>query len=148
MTSDDMRGLTLIETIIYLALYSVLLTSVIEFSCAIAQDVSHSSSRLQDEEAARFVAAKLSWTLSHAASVQVIPGNPSRALQVQLPEGSTEHFSIAGETIVMSTDGGTSTPITPSDVPAAFSLFRPNPHLVTVSGNVGTAAFSLNETVP
>lgn len=69
-----MRGLTLIEMMIYLAVLVLFITSAASAGYGLLQDVGMNSARLTSEDDRLFLISKLSWALSSAAAAPTAHG--------------------------------------------------------------------------
>ena len=99
MKSDgkNERGFTLIETLVYLALFTLIIGGLMSASYALFEsgDRNQAKAMLQDEE--NFVIAKIMWALESAKTVSVpAVGTPGSALSVIKYDGSTAQFCLSG----------------------------------------------------
>jgi hypothetical protein len=79
-------GLTLIETIIYVALFGFILTGVVVSIYPIFSGADKTSRDVSREIESLFVLQKISWTISSASSVSVAESN--NELNVTTPDGN------------------------------------------------------------
>lgn len=79
-----MRGFTLIETIIYIALISVILTMTLLATIGLLETKNRTAARLEVEEEANFLMGKIGWALAGARAVTApAAGATSTALTVE-----------------------------------------------------------------
>src|SRR3989344_5005047 len=113
------KGFTLIETLIYIALFGVILTGVITAAYPLITGADRLSQRVTAESEAAFVLHKIAWTLSSASDVSVV----GDVLTVtRLPSGTvTFQQGITTLNSIEISDGGAFIPLTASRV--KFSNF-------------------------
>lgn len=110
------RGFTLLETIMYIALFSLLMTGVLVTVYELLAGGTHNRASVQVQEEGTFVNRKISWALSGATSVEV---PDSKTLKIntrpdfaQTPIQITES---AGQ-ILLSRGGAAPVPLTTSEL--------------------------------
>lgn len=94
----DMKGFSLIETIIYIALLGLLLTTAVLTSYQILQGSTNVSNKTIVQDEGDFVVRKLDWALSSASAASA--PTPS-TLTVTRYDGNTIDFRLNGMTIEM-----------------------------------------------
>jgi prepilin-type N-terminal cleavage/methylation domain-containing protein len=87
-----MRGFTLVETIVYIALLGILMTGAVMMSYHIVQSSSNVSSKNTVQEEGNFVMSKISWALSGVSnSMPAFSGYPNN-ITIQRYDGNTTKF--------------------------------------------------------
>lgn len=136
-------GFTLIETIVYIVLFAIIMTSGLLAVSQLLQGANQTNgkSTVQDEES--FVLRKIDWALSGASNVSV----PSQsALSVARYDGNTVDFRLNGTAVEMreSTISATYIPITTINVKVTtlnFTILTPAgiTATLTVSGQTASS---------
>ena len=119
------KGFTLIETLIYIALFGIILTGVITASYPLITGAERLSQRVTAESEAAFVLHKIGGSLASVSSVLVSGGN---TLTVTPLSGSQYSFSLNGTVMEQG-----SVPLTASRV--KFSNFSVTPPTTPAAGN-------------
>ena len=127
-------GFTLIETLIYIALFGIILTGVITAAYPLITGADRLSQRVTAESEAQFVLHKIGWALSVTpiSSIDVTTPGKLRILQsgggvLSIRQGETTLDSIE------ISDGGVFIPLTASRV--KFSNFSVTPPTIPAAGN-------------
>ena len=139
-------GFTLIETLIYIALFGIILTGVITAAYPLITGADRLSQRVTAESEAAFVLHKIAWALSSEpispASPQVTGGN---VLTIHFASGGSIAVAEAGGVITMNGTALTASraqflnfSVTPPTIPAAGNA----PHQLTVSFTADGESFS------
>lgn len=98
------RGFTLIETLIYLALYTILFGGALAAVYSIFESGAHNETAAIVEEEGDFLVGKIDWALSNAVSVQS-PADSGNRLSITFPDGSTESFRSVASTVRLQEGG-------------------------------------------
>ena len=108
-----MRGFTLLETIIYLALFSILFTGVLASAHSFFRGAELLSRRVVSENESAFVVRKLG-TLLNSASALSIPsaGNASRAVGFSTYDGGAYTFTVLDGMVMYATGTNPLIPLT------------------------------------
>ena len=115
-----LAGLTLIETIIYIALFSMLMAGVLGAAYQIIQSSAHTTGRSAVQEEGAFVLRKIDWAFSGMASVSL----PSASeLVVTKYDGSTADIKLLGTHALMRENSGMFVPITTDAVRVSSLTF-------------------------
>ena len=138
-----MKGFTLLETLLYIALLSIVLTGGITTAFQLLQSTSTDSSYLATYDEGVFVLQKISWALSQtASSTQILspaPVSHSDTLHVVSQNGSHIVICRAAETLFVYEDSRTpppcgDTPFAPithtHTIASGFDVFIDTSHLV------------------
>jgi type II secretory pathway pseudopilin PulG len=135
-TPHQQSGFTLIETILYIGLFVLIMSSVIlaTYSMIASTDKSQYRSLMHNE--AQFVIAKFNWTLNGATSVTI----NGTTLTAQYPSGPNKVLSLDGDKVKLD-DVVLNSDIAPV-VPASF-IFTPSSGTVT-SPTMVQLSFELN----
>lgn len=115
MNMNASKGFTLIETIVYIGLFSVIMTTGLLTVNQLLQSGAQTSGKATIQSEENFVLRKIAWALSGASSVSA--PSPS-ALTVTRYDGNTVDFRLRGTAIEMreSAIGTTYLPITTGNV--------------------------------
>ncbi|MBI5220620.1 MAG: hypothetical protein HY978_02145 [Candidatus Liptonbacteria bacterium] len=131
-------GFTLLEAVIYIGLFSILLSFTIGIFFQILAGYGAHLNRVETDSVARFLADKIAWSLATATAVnQPAVGATSTALSVTRYNfaGNPVVVDLVGGTARLSRAGGTAYPITGSRVRVSNLIFE---HL-SASGNTPEA---------
>lgn len=120
-----MRGTTLIETLIYLSLLSILMFGVFSLVSGIGGTSAQGAHALAVEEEGRFVIAKIRFALMHAKEIIEPERGSSGTLVISQddPERSPVTFSIHAHTVAMKTGSGEWIPLTSTNVDVSEMSF-------------------------
>ena len=114
-TDMKKRGFTLIETLIYIALFAFIIGGAVLTAAQLIQGTSQTNTKATTQEEENFVLRKIDWSLSGASAISV----PSQTtMTVTRYDGNTVDFRLNGTTIEMRTSllGATYLPITTPNV--------------------------------
>ena len=89
------RGFTLIETLVYLALYTIIVGGVLASVYSMFESSAHNETVAMLEEEGDYLAAMIDWVLSEAVSIQS-PIHSGNLLSVTHSDGSTVGISSPG----------------------------------------------------
>lgn len=135
-----MKGFTLIETLVYIALLGLLMTGAVMTSYQLLQGSITTSTKTTVQDEGDFVLRKVKWALSNASSASGSGSN----LTVTRYDGDSVSFRLNGTSIeVRETSPAISyTPITTSNVSVTSLVFvvsAGSPKSVTVTATMKTA---------
>ena len=135
-----MKGFTLIETIIYIALVGLFLSGMVLTSYQLLQGSSITSGKTTLQDEGGFALRKLDWALESASNVSV----SGSTLTITRYDSNTVVIRLTGTALEMreSAIGTSFFPITTSNVKvssATFQLIGSSPKGVTVTINIKTA---------
>ncbi len=99
------KGFTLIETLIYIALFTLILSGGFATAYSLIEGTDHLSRRTVTLEESNFVLRKINWILNGAETISVSFPN---TLEVTKFDGSQYEITLDGEVIKMSESGGES----------------------------------------
>lgn len=111
-----MRGLTLIETILYIALWSFIMSSVMLTVYGIAQNGDLFAKRNVASDEGEFVTAKLNWALGDMASITTPSSGSGSSLSITRNDGTVVEVRLTGDVIEMRVAGGSYIPLTTANV--------------------------------
>lgn len=111
-----MRGLTLIETILYIALWSFIMSSVMLTVYGIAQNGDLFAKRNVASDEGEFVTAKLNWALGDMASITTPSSGSGSSLSITRNDGTVVEVRLTGDVIEMRIAGGSYIPLTTANV--------------------------------
>ncbi|KKW18275.1 MAG: hypothetical protein A2131_00525 [Candidatus Sungbacteria bacterium GWC2_49_10] len=90
-------GFTLIETLVYLGLFSILIGGALVAAFGIFESNGRNQTKAMVQEEGQFLAAKIDWVLSGVRSVDAPPASsPGSLLSVTKYGGGTVEVSLAG----------------------------------------------------
>ena len=166
----DQGGLTLIETVVYIALFSIIIGGAVVAAYQIFESSGRDRTRVMIQEEGDFLVAKINWALSGVQSITG-PANPplggacthSDALTVTKWSASvgTIVIKVVSNAMVLSRGGGTENPlnnsntevsglqfthcytggINPESMSVSFTLSARTPSGTTISQNFFTTAY-------
>lgn len=115
-------GFTLIEVVVYLALYSLIITGAVVSIYSVAQsgDRNHAIALVQEEGA--YLIGKIDWTLTDARSVQS-PFSQGQTLSITRFNGSTASIFLSSNTMRMRLDSGASVVLNNSNTAISSLVF-------------------------
>ncbi len=111
------KGVSLIETILYLALFAIIFTSVVSFMLAVSENNRIAKARNRVESSMIFVTEHISESFDLATSIDVdetVFEDSSGVLTLVTPSGLVEYSVDSGR--LMYNSGGSSTPLTIPDI--------------------------------
>lgn len=153
------RGFTLIETLVYLALYTIIIGGALSAVYGIFESSARNETIAMLEEEGNYLVAKIDWALSNAVSIES-PASSGNTLSVTHFDGSTASLWQMGVNMRIQENTGSKKTLNNSNVSVAALSFvhaRPtsdglNPESVSASfamyattsdGHVLRADFSL-----
>lgn len=136
----NIRGFTLIETVMYIGLFGLLMTGAVVASYEIVRSSSQTSGRNSVQEEGGFVLRKIGWALSGMESY-TLPA--ASEIAVTKYDGTTAGIKRSGGQIVMRESGGTFLPLTTDDVNVTSLVFTAIPGVG--SGPAGITAVVVME---
>ena len=101
----DRRGFTLIETLVYLALYAIIMTGAITAVYSIFESSARNETIAMIEEEGDFLQGKFEWNIANASSIE-LPESSGSMLTLTLHDGSHVVLSSSGTNIQIAVDGG------------------------------------------
>lgn len=120
MTRTTHKGFTLIEAIVYLALFSILIGGGVVAAYSLFDAVTRAGTRTMLQEETDFLLSKIDWTLSGAEAVTVpAAGAKGGALTVvkwSAPGGNPVIIAKNGDNLTLSEGGGVATPLNNTNV--------------------------------
>jgi Tfp pilus assembly protein PilE len=106
--SASKAGFTLIETIIYVALFSILFTGILVSSYSFFIGAQQISAQVVKENESAFVARKIAALLQSANAITApSSGNSGTSLTFSTYAGDTYSFTTSADAITLSKNGGT-----------------------------------------
>lgn len=145
-----MRGFTLIETLVYIALLAFLLTAGVLTSYTLATNSDKINTSTSTHDEGNFVLRKIDWALSDAESISLpssgLPYNG--ALGVTRTDGTRIDISITPENKIQIREGGTSgsyTPLTTDNVAVSalhFGYIPGTPSGIEASTTINGVVFT------
>lgn len=140
-----MRGFTLIETIIYIAILALLLGSGIAAAFYIIDSSQKNKTDINVQAEGNFILGKIAWALSGASAVSA-SGNTLTITKPSLPASENPLvFSLSGNKIRLRRGSGSAIDINSSNAPvsAATFSFTPSSGKVTAGVTIGGKVFNL-----
>lgn len=110
------RGFTLLETIIYLALFSLLMIGVLSTVYELLAGGTHNRASVAIQEEGTFVNRKISWALSGATSVSVPDPKTLTITRPDLGAQSPLQITESAGQMLISRGGGVPVPLTTSEL--------------------------------
>jgi hypothetical protein len=111
-----MRAFTLIETIIYIALFGFIMSGVLLSVYGMLQSGDQFSSRTAANNEGAFVTAKLDWALRSLGSVTAPVSGYGTTLSATRSDGTQVDVRLASGVIEMRINGGSYVPLTTNNV--------------------------------
>ncbi len=111
-----MRGFTLIETIIYIALFGFFMSGVVLCVYGMMQSGDQFSRRNTASDEGAFVTAKLDWALRSLGSITTPASGYGTSLSVTRTDGTQVDVRLNSGVIEMRINGGSYIPLTTSNV--------------------------------
>lgn len=110
------KGFTLIEVVVYIALFAILMGGAIVTAYSVFESAAHNQTIAIVEEEGNFLTGKIDWALSNAQSiVQPAAGSASSILQITEYSGSNITLSLTGGAMQIQDSTG-SFPLSTSNV--------------------------------
>lgn len=131
------KGFTLIETVIYIALFTILMVSIFVTSYQLLQGSEVLNTKTVTQEEINFVMRKINWALTGTSSLAVIitPNavTPySNSLSLKQSDGTRIDIQRSDTKITMTRNSGTPDPITTDNVQVSSLSFH---YLSPIGGN-------------
>lgn len=95
-----MKGFTLIETLVYLALFAIIIGGSLTAVYAMIESQDHNTAAAQVQEEGAYLMGKVDHALSRARAV-VAPSENGGALTVALADGTTETIALDGRNVTL-----------------------------------------------
>ncbi len=96
-----MKGFTLIEVVIYIALLGVLMTGALESAVTLIQTSGSSNGKATVQEEGSFVQRKLLWAMSGVQTINVPSSGTASNLRVTKYDGTQVDFCLLGGSVRM-----------------------------------------------
>jgi prepilin-type N-terminal cleavage/methylation domain-containing protein len=142
------KGFTLIEVIIYIALFSLLMGSAFVTAYQLIDGSGKLSTKNTVQEEGNFVMRKLNWTLTGISNI-TMPSKTnltSTTLAITKYDGNVMNVRLAGDVIEIRENGGAYLPITTANVKVSDISFEFIPAIG--SGTAGIkATITINDSV-
>lgn len=149
-------GFTLIEVLIYLALFTIIIGGAIVSVYSILEGSSRTARRILAQEEGNFLLRKIDWALTNATAITLpLPGASGTALSVTKadlpPAESPLVFALNNTTMRLSRGGGVSHRLTSATVAVSEVMFRHiaardnTPAAIVVNFRVEGQAFHLTK---
>jgi hypothetical protein len=143
-----MRGFTLIETTIYIALLSIIMTGVLVSVYDIISSGSLIADKTTTEDEGNFVLGKLAWTFGDVKMVSPT-GYFSTPITITRTDGvSTVQMRLNNGVIEMKENGGSYTPVTTSNVNVSALAFYYGGGYIEASTTIDGKPFTLRRYLP
>lgn len=110
--SNDRSGFTLIEVVVYLALFGILFTGAVTGAYSILESTGRNYTRAVMQEEGEFLLAKINWAVSNASTAQV----PEGGVLMATVAGIDLEFKLSGTDLVLSRDAAAALPLNGSEV--------------------------------
>ena len=118
------RGFTLIEMLVYLALFGILMSGVVITAYGIFESGNRNSAKIMMQEEGNFLMAKIGWALSSISSINSPSvSSSSSTLSVLRVDATTIEIKQSGKDITM-TRGGITQTLNNSNVSITNLLFN------------------------
>lgn len=99
------KGFTLVETLVYLALYAIIITGAVAGVYSIVESSAHNQTKALVQEEGNFLIGKIDWALANAKTISSPIANRAGAtLSVTTYAGTNVTIQVAANAIVI-TDG-------------------------------------------
>ncbi|OGG52891.1 hypothetical protein A3H16_03435 [Candidatus Kaiserbacteria bacterium RIFCSPLOWO2_12_FULL_53_8] len=89
------KGFTMIETLVYLALYAIIMTGLLSAVYSLIESSVHNQTVAMVEEEGNFLAGKIEWALSNAREI-LAPSSSGSTLSVTTFDGSPITIGLTG----------------------------------------------------
>jgi prepilin-type N-terminal cleavage/methylation domain-containing protein len=142
-------GFTLIETLIYLALFGILMAAVGVATYAIVEAAGRDQTRITSQEEATFLLAKLNWALTGANGLQIpAAGIPAPSISISKYAGTTPVvFDLSSNKLQVKEGAGTATDLNSANVKVVNLVFTDIPAVGGKPEGV-TISFTIRSTTP
>ncbi len=122
------RGFTMVEVLIYIALFGMLMTGAVVSAFQLLQSGQRQDLSFVSQQEGTFVARKLAWALAPASAVSVSGGNVLTITRSDLGSQSPLVFDGSGSRMTLKRGSGAALPLTPDGIlleQVAFSVTPP-----------------------
>lgn len=147
-----MRGFTLIETVIYIALLGFIMSGTLLAVYTMMSNSSALSADTQVADEGHFVIAKLDWALGGIQSISSPSSGIGTFLSITRTDGTNVKVYLNGSVIEMSEDGGaTYVPLTTSNVSVSmlqFERISGTPEGIEASTTINGETFTTRRYLP
>src|SRR3989344_3611457 len=124
------KGFTLIETIIYIALFTILMGGALATAYSLIEGADGTQTKTTVQEEANFVLRKIDWALTGTETINIPGAGYSDILSVSKYDGTNIVIQLTSGKIEISEDGGaTFLPITTDNVAVGTLQFYHIPAL-------------------
>lgn len=133
------RGFTLLETMIYIALFSILMSGLLLSAYSLIESGERNRESLLITEEGMFVERKFAWALTNATDVMLVN---QKTLRIERPDLGFENplvFSEESGMLYLSRGDGPKTPLVSKE------FVVNNTEFAVESGNIVTARFDIND---
>jgi type II secretory pathway pseudopilin PulG len=130
--SKSISGFTLIETLLYIALFSVVVGGCIMTAVALIESSTSVRQRTAIEAEGAFIVQKIEWALTGSSIAAPPSGATSTALTLTRG-GMTYTFAFSSSNITLAQNGGAAIPLNTLNAPASGVVFM---HLSGTPGGV------------
>src|SRR6185503_14666830 len=103
LTSMSKRGFTLIETIVYLALFSILMTGIISSVYLLFENGDRNQTKAMLQEEKEYLLGKINWSLSGVQTVTPSSSFSANTLNVVKYDGSPVTLALSGTNMTFAT---------------------------------------------
>ena len=118
------KGFTLIEMLVYLALFGILISGAVITAYSIFESGNRNSAQIMVQEEGNFLIAKINWALSSISTISSpTPSSSSSKLSVVMVDSTTIDIEQSSGDITMTRDGTTQT-LNNSNVSISDLLFN------------------------
>jgi type II secretory pathway pseudopilin PulG len=104
-TRTAQSGFTLLETLIYLALYSIIISGALAAIYSIFESSAHNQAQAMVQEEGSFLIGKIDWALSNTASVQS-PASTGTDLAITKFDGTSVDINRNGQNMQYAENAG------------------------------------------
>jgi len=111
LKGKEEAGFTLLETVIYIALFGLVVGSIVTFGYAITQGIAEQGAKLETQEQANFVIDKINWLLDTNQVNSPAPGAVTGQLILSGTGGNNQVNELDGRLQLQSSNN--SLPLTP-----------------------------------
>lgn len=126
-TTLKTRGFTLLEVLIYIALFGVLMTGAVVSTFQLLQGGERHQARVATQEEGTFINRKINWALAGATSASVSGGNVLSVVRPDLGSESPLVFDGSTTTMTLKRGSGSSAPLMGSGLALGNTVFVVTP---------------------
>lgn len=145
------RGFTLIETLVYIALFSFIMGSTILCVYGIAQSGDQFGGMNESISEGEFVTSKLNWALTSARTIEAPLSGYGTTLSLTLHDGTRVDLRLRDGAIEMSVGGASYLPLTTENVHVehlGFMLLAGMPEGIEASTTIDGVTFMTRRYLP